>query len=245
MLKQFGRQAGDTLIEVLFSITVFSAVAIGAAAIMTQGMAVAQNSLEINLVRNAIDSQAELLRYLQNAKLTTIGRGTAGTTSDDTDIMRLASIWDNIVGNGGSDSLIVDNAADFNDLQKFEQCKFDGSLAEQPLVAEASDLSSVFYLDTKDASIVKFSGLDANRFKDAEIYAQVRQPNEADAAMGAQSWTEMVWIQAVQSRDMDRLSETVAYDFHIRACWEASGPDLDMLKLGTIVRLYVPREDAR
>lgn len=245
MLKGLGRRAGDTLIEVLFSITVFSAVAIGAAAIMTQGMAVAQNSLEINLVRNAIDSQAELLRYLQNAKLTTIGRGTAGTTSDDTDIMRLASIWDNIVGNGAADSLIVDGAADFNKLETFEQCRFDASLADQPLVRrQPADLSKIFYLDTRDASIVKF-GDDPSRFKGSEIYAQIRQPSEVDLAAGAQSWSEMVWIQAVQSSGVDRLSETVAYDFHIRACWEASGPNLDMLKLGTIVRLYVPREDAR
>lgn len=244
MLKGLGRRAGDTLIEVLFSITVFSAVAIGAAAIMTQGMAVAQNSLEINLVRNAIDSQAELLRYLQNAKLTTIGRGTAGTTSDDTDIMRLAGIWDNIVGNGAADSLIVDSAADFNKLETFEQCRFDASLADQPLVRQPADLSKIFYLDTRDASIVKDAS-DFSRFKDTEIYAQIRQPSEVDLAAGAQSWSEMVWIQAVQSSGVDRLSETVAYDFHIRACWEASGPNLDMLKLGTIVRLYVPREDAR
>ncbi len=58
------RQRGDTLIEVLIAVTVFSAVAIGAITVMSRGISVAQSSLELNLVRNQIDSQVELLRHI-------------------------------------------------------------------------------------------------------------------------------------------------------------------------------------
>ncbi len=55
---------GDTLIEVLFAITIFSLVAVSSMAIMNQGTDTAQRSLEITLVRQEIDAQAETLRFL-------------------------------------------------------------------------------------------------------------------------------------------------------------------------------------
>jgi type II secretory pathway pseudopilin PulG len=59
------KERGDTIIEVLFAITVFSLLAVGSMAVMNQGTAAAQRSLELTLVRQQIDSQAEALRYLQ------------------------------------------------------------------------------------------------------------------------------------------------------------------------------------
>jgi type II secretory pathway pseudopilin PulG len=58
-------EKGDTIIEVLFAITVFSLLAVGSLAVMNQGTAAAQRSLEITLVRQQIDGQAEALRYMQ------------------------------------------------------------------------------------------------------------------------------------------------------------------------------------
>lgn len=56
---------GDTIIEVLFAITVFSLIAVSSLSLMNQGTAAAQRSLELTLVRQQIDSQAEALRYTQ------------------------------------------------------------------------------------------------------------------------------------------------------------------------------------
>lgn len=66
-------RAGDTLIEVLFAITVFSVIAVGALTIMNRGTAMAQTSLETTLVRQQIDNQAESLRYLNSAYVTAVG----------------------------------------------------------------------------------------------------------------------------------------------------------------------------
>jgi len=57
-------QHGDTLVEVLFATAVFSLVAVSCMSIMNQGAATAQRALEISLVRNEIDAQAETLRFL-------------------------------------------------------------------------------------------------------------------------------------------------------------------------------------
>ncbi len=61
------RSRGDTVIEVLFAITVFSLIAIGGMTLMNRGAALAQQALEIGLVRQQIDSQADALRFLSAA----------------------------------------------------------------------------------------------------------------------------------------------------------------------------------
>ena len=56
---------GDTIIEVMFSFVVFSMVIVGAFILMNQGIASAQRSLEITLVREQIDAQIDMARYVQ------------------------------------------------------------------------------------------------------------------------------------------------------------------------------------
>ena len=60
------RQRGDTIIEVLLAVTVFSMLAIGALVVMNSGNATAQRALEISLVRHEIDSQAEIIRFVHS-----------------------------------------------------------------------------------------------------------------------------------------------------------------------------------
>ena len=74
------RPRGDTIIEVLLAVAVFSLVSVGAMTIMNQGTNAAQRALEITLVRQQIDAQAEALRAAHQAY-----------TSKET------SVWANIV----------------------------------------------------------------------------------------------------------------------------------------------------
>lgn len=75
-LSKFWRnERGDTIIEVLFAVTVFSLVAVGTFAIMNQGTAIAQRSVEITLVRQQIDAQAEAIRYVHQAYVTNFQAG--------------------------------------------------------------------------------------------------------------------------------------------------------------------------
>lgn len=60
-------EKGDTIIEVLLAIAVFSLVALGSLTLMNKGTTTAQRALEITAVRHQIDNQAELLRYINNA----------------------------------------------------------------------------------------------------------------------------------------------------------------------------------
>jgi type II secretory pathway pseudopilin PulG len=82
MLKRRrSQQTGDTLIEVLFAVTVFSLVAVGSLSIMNQGTATAQHSLETTLVREQIDAQAETLRFIHDSYIAAYPNVVAGEPS--------------------------------------------------------------------------------------------------------------------------------------------------------------------
>lgn len=70
------RQRGDTIIEVLFAVTIFSLLAVVSLSIMSKGVSVAQRSLEITLVRQQMDTQADLVRLAHNAYINDIEKTT-------------------------------------------------------------------------------------------------------------------------------------------------------------------------
>jgi type II secretory pathway pseudopilin PulG len=74
MLAQ-GVQKGDTIIELVLAFAIFSLCAVTTVMILNKGVAVSQRSLEKSLVRQQVDSQSELIRYIHdthNPKWTTL-----------------------------------------------------------------------------------------------------------------------------------------------------------------------------
>lgn len=63
------QKRGDTMIEIIFSVTIFCVLAVGAIAMMNGGVSAAQASLEITMARNEIDAQAEAIRFVHNSFL--------------------------------------------------------------------------------------------------------------------------------------------------------------------------------
>lgn len=59
---------GDTIIEVVLAFAIFSLAAVGTMALLNAGVATTQRNLEITLVRQQVDAQAEILRYLRDTK---------------------------------------------------------------------------------------------------------------------------------------------------------------------------------
>lgn len=54
---------GDTIVEVVLSFAIFAVVAVSVSVLMSRGLAIGQQSLEIALVREQISSQAEMIRF--------------------------------------------------------------------------------------------------------------------------------------------------------------------------------------
>ncbi|MFZ1360920.1 MAG: hypothetical protein WAS27_02760 [Candidatus Saccharimonadales bacterium] len=101
------REQGDTIIEVLFAVMVFSLVAVGGLSIMNQGVAMAQRSLEIGLVRQQIDEQADALRYLNQAYVA--GYGKYGEATER---------WSRVIGESA-----VTRAQDFDTMTSEDTCQ--------------------------------------------------------------------------------------------------------------------------
>lgn len=116
---------GDTIIEVLFAFTVFSLIAVGGLSLMNQGTAMAQRALEITLVRQQIDAQADALRYLNRAYVADYGERGPATTQ-----------WNKIVTERA-----VDRAQPFDRVADANGCNLPGAV-DQPFALDLTKLDS-------------------------------------------------------------------------------------------------------
>lgn len=213
-------QRGDTIIEVVFAVTIFGLVAIAGLSLMNQGTALAQRALEIGLVRQQIDAQADTLRYLNRAYIADYGQAGAATIA-----------WQKIV-----ESKAVTQADNFATIAGENGCNLpaDGK-------AFALNLKK-FSAFLQDPAVVG-NNPSLVPVNTPPTFSQVRYVNTDATAEG-------LWIQAVRWPDLSTDSAADPkpesdkkpgyYDFHIRACWYSPGQALP-ITLGTIVRLYEPR----
>lgn len=151
-------QRGDTLIEVLFAVTVFSLVAVGALAIMNSSMETAQRSLEISLVREQMDAQAESIRYIHDAYVAAYPNPVAGQASGE---------WANIVANqvpqastfgtcsppsrafviNTSTVKVEARSVITSNVQTYAQLRFTTPVSSEGLWVEAVKTSGLNYID--------------------------------------------------------------------------------------------------
>lgn len=154
-MRKFNR--GDTLVEVLLGVTIFSLVAVIALETMNRGMAIAQYSLETTLVRQQVDAQAEMLRYAHDMK-------------NDT--------WKKLVDNNSvSVSAVNDNEGNLG----VEKCPDDFSTKEFTLAATPSLASKISILnnpgDYKAAET--YARVDSDTKKTYGISVRLVKPSTA------------------------------------------------------------------
>ena len=170
MLKQAKNlQRGDTLIEVLFAITVLSLVIVLSLSIMNQGTAASLRSLQITLVRQEIDSQAETLRFLNSAYVAAYQTGYAPPATDASPAAQYYRIIQDVKNRGA------------NSVSKF------GSTGETCLNAPAGS----FVLNARAAQYQPYSGAI---LKPATTFSQLTYKTD-----GKINTSEGLWIEAVRS----------------------------------------------
>lgn len=203
---------GDTIIEVLFAIAAFSALMVGSLSLMNKGLATAQRSLEVTLVRNEIDSQADTLRFLSASYVARYIDGGDSNYYSGTPALQWFQINGLIVNTGAV------RASDFGAT---------GTTCPTPP-------SGSFILNTKKAVFVSPS---SGVLSQSNTYSQLVY-DANDDVVSAQG----LWIEGVRSANsLNSTESSIGYiDFHIRACWIGTGQNMPMT-IGTIVRLYEPR----
>lgn len=219
MLKKRSVQRGDTLIEVLFAVTVFSLVIVSALSIMNQGTSASQRSLEMSLVSQQIFNQTEALRFMHESYVTNYQVGYESTPNLT------------IAGPTGQFYKVIQNINLTNQTSPVRQASPFVNLESCPTPPRGS-----FIINTRTGAAVTSGAI----FRPTSTYARLNfngaNPNVLDNAAG-------IWIEGIKSDNIvgDPSQAGTGYiDFHIRACWEAPGANAP-ITLGTIVRLYEPR----
>lgn len=207
-------QKGDTIIEVLFAVSVFSLVAVGGLSIMNQGTTTSQRALEITLVRQEIDAQAETLRFLHDSYVAAYQSGNAVSYPANTPAGQWKLMLDSIIATG------TVNASTF------------GAVDVCP-----NPPSGSFILNTRTAT---FTPPGQSKLQPAQVFSKVEY--EIVDGQAVLKTADGIWIEAVRSRTSSDAKQANAgfIDFHIRTCWGTAGLSVPET-IGTIVRLYEPR----
>lgn len=205
-------EAGDTIVEVLFAVVVFAMVAVGSMSIMNQGTATAERSLEVTLVRQQIDAQAEAIRYIHDAYVAAFQNNGSTPTGTAAEWVKMTS---KTVGKG------ADGASAFG--------KTIGSACPSSVPGQRP-----FVLNARTATVANnVPVMSAPAGSSLPPFPQViyNSDSSINQAYG-------IWVEAVPSATANGTSFV---DFHIRACWDSPGSPAPVT-LGTIVRLYEPQQ---
>jgi hypothetical protein len=223
------RQRGDTIIEVIFAVTVFSMVAVGGMGLMNQGAAMAQRSLEIGMVRDQMDAQADALRYIHSEYLADLGQPTTTTLSN------AATLWGQVTAN----AVGVTNTPTFDSISDGKTCHLPANaqpfaLDLQKFATNANPMLATTATTTgnNDPIVpVLASNASVPSLADETTYAQVRYVSTGTVSQG-------LWIVAVKNpHTTDAIG---SYDFNVYSCWLTPGQAAPVT-LGTVVRLYDPK----
>ena len=196
MLKQvrtIQRDSGDTLIEVLFAIMIFSLIIVSALVLMNQGVAASQRSLAITTVRQQMDGQAETLRFLHESYVDAYRSGTTSYPAGSPAAEYYKIIQRAQAGGRTSASAFGGTAS----------CRIP------------ADQGKDFILNPVLATLVTAT-TRPNVFQPASGYPQVTYTggNVLNQSQG-------IWVEAVRSNVASSSAGFI--DFHIRACWDAPG----------------------
>ncbi len=186
-------QRGDTLIEVLFAVTVFAFIIISAFSLMNQGLNTAQRSLEITLARQSMDSQADTLRFLQESYVDAYKSGTI--------TYKLGS-----------------PAAEYQKIIQFAQAGGGApasKFGDSDTCVVPPNPGRSFILDPVNAKIIT-TAIKSNIFQTPDTYAQLT----FSPTTSALDLSKGIWIEAVHTVSSPSSGYI---DFHIRACWDAPG----------------------
>lgn len=242
---------GDTLIEVMFAIGIFSLVAITVVSVMTSGSSNMQTSLETTMARNEIDAQAEALRFIHQAYL-------AEKEEDLPESEKYyAHIWEEITTKARENAIdLHDNSMDRSFLNYSpstcnELYSGSGSIANQRafiLDTQAIGTEGIVVRTADNATV-------GDVFKEASVFPRVVYSGSDDSLVslgGAFSGVEGLYIFPVQDWGNTVLSvdgggsntartgtDSAFFDFYIRSCWYGSGKTIPTT-ISTLIRLYDP-----
>ncbi len=170
---------GDSIIEVLIAVAIFSAIAVAALGIMNKGLENAQSSLETTIARTAMDTQAEKIRFIADS-----------VTSDPA---TYADEWSDLVDDAldtssGSDTTVYNNFINNYKIGQVADCNSISGLG----------IPNPFVI-TSNNGIVKVSNFSSSAIPDPTtgglFVVAVKSPNGGDVPEYFDFYINTCWTE--------------------------------------------------
>ena len=248
MPKHKGKR-GDTLVEVMLAVGIFSMVAIAVVAVMSAGSSSAQTSLETTLAREEIDAQAEALRFIHSAYI----------SEKNSKEGKFTQLWNLITAKNPDDNRsvnVVSGNESISNIAKYSpsECpslysEDNGEAREYGFILNTKALSSFVNLDDV---LIKGNRKDSARYmlNTASTYPRLVYGNSViDAPSLIDNYSNFyqasgIYIVAVKDPNSTNIIGedqriSAYYDFYIRTCWYGTS-DQNPSAISTVIRLYDP-----
>ena len=260
---------GDTLIEVTIAIGIFTLVAISVVAVVNISTSGAQSALENTLTRESVDSQAEAIRFIQNAFYDD-NKNNLGDTASMPDTKTKESLyrilWHTIR------QLADDNRDKANDATINSLANFNANTCENIYDKGKSILieQNAFIINTRKLNSYVAGDSTADFAKDVIVKVK----NQPDLFIPAITYPQLTYASTDGSLISDNLrgstlssieglyvvgirddsttnvvvdnggkievgQESAYYDFYVRSCWYNSGSEIPTT-VSTTIRLRDP-----
>lgn len=233
--------SGDTMVEVLFSITAYAVVALFTINTMNLGLQQGEASLELSMARTEISAQADAIRFIHNAYLSEREYNLTSSNS-------YKDLWTAITNRA------VESSAAIPSLSV--------SSCSEPYTGSNNIFSkNAFIVNTRYFSLGSPSRTiipaNTSKFTQASLYPRVVYTTSAGTWDGTSASSdsdyldegtynqvgkaEGIWVIARKSANTSSMLTGAPeyYDFHIYTCWYSPGSNHPST-VGTIIRLYNP-----
>ena len=255
MFSHVGKR-GDTLIEVVIAVGIFSMIAIGIAAVMSSGTSGAQTALETTLAREEIDAQAEALRFIQ----------TSYAADKHAADKRYSTLWNEITSHAINIGVITSEDQKNQILEYAPTSCDDATIYGNAQIANAAFIVNPRALNSFSANNVNTVYLDYSNnhgtngvFNKASTYPRLIYGNniKKDENINLDSTStytslyraEGIYVIAVKDADSSSIvgedfkgktaQASAYYDFYIRTCWYGTDATVPST-ISTVIRLYNP-----
>ena len=169
--------SGDSIIEVLIAVAIFSAIAVAALGIMNQGLENAQSSLEMTIVRTEMDTQAERIRFLADSVVSDPG----DSNVDSSNSHKWNAITENALATSGTDTDAYTNFINNYKTAQLTSCQsvissnyhafvLDGANVFQGRIEENSSSSAIPSVNTGGLFVVTVKSPNEDTSKNPDYY---------------------------------------------------------------------------
>lgn len=235
---------GDTIIEVMFAIAIFSLVALLSVSMMNGGVNSAQTALELSTARSELNAQAEVLRFA-HASYNTGGKALwdelvrNAITAEQASKVGILDLSNYLLTRGDNNAVGCDKLyAPYGDDEKTPLQRVNAFVVNTRAYNLSSTTSSNYYLPIND---------NLKKFRPSQLGARIVYQTDdtlADSDYNPASYSKIlaaegIWAFAVKGGKTEQNPETTYYDFYLGACWYGPGAKTPST-LDTVIRLYDP-----